>query len=70
MSPADSNKLREQILTHLRHLRGAGIEWLPVAPPLLAVPRETSSGASERAASADSMFDIADETRASDGLPL
>jgi uracil-DNA glycosylase family 4 len=29
----DADSLRQQLLTHLRCLRGAGVEWLPLGPP-------------------------------------
>jgi uracil-DNA glycosylase family 4 len=32
--PQSSDDLRRQILTQLRHWRGAGVEWIPAAPPL------------------------------------
>src|ERR1043166_4597182 len=69
MSPSDSVNWREQILTHLRHLRGAGIDWLPAAPPLKIAPRETAERASEPTP-AGSIFDIADESSPRDELTL
>ncbi|MSQ93324.1 MAG: uracil-DNA glycosylase [Gemmataceae bacterium] len=30
----DADTLRRQLLTHLRHARSAGVEWLPVGTPL------------------------------------
>jgi uracil-DNA glycosylase len=34
----DNDFLHRQLLTHLRHLRSAGVEWLPMGPPLNVVP--------------------------------
>jgi uracil-DNA glycosylase len=35
---SDGVYLHRQLLTHLRHLRSAGVEWLPMGPPLNVVP--------------------------------
>src|ERR1700721_269789 len=36
--PIDSDYLNRQLLPQLRHLRSAGVEWLPMGPPLNIVP--------------------------------
>ena len=50
----DTNEMRRQLLTHLRHLRSAGVEWLPPGEPLdfaAAAPAETSNAAAPQEAS-------------------
>ncbi len=34
----DADSLRRQMTAHLRQLRGAGVEWLPIGTPLESVP--------------------------------
>jgi DNA polymerase len=69
MTPSES--IRQQLLEHLRHLRGAGVEWLPTAPPFeVAMPAASTAASAPAALSDASMFDIADETIAGPELSL
>jgi len=59
--------LRRQILAHLWHLRGAGVDWLPTGPPLqrMATPAPREMPVASQAGRETSAFDIAVETPAS-----
>jgi len=58
--------LRRQIMAHLRHLRGAGVDWLPVAPPLECTATSTAQEilVASPTGPVTSAFDIAVETPA------
>jgi uracil-DNA glycosylase len=60
MNDLTVNELRQQLLTRLRHLRGAGVDWLPNAPPLEAAAPLPSEAAPTDA----SAFDIVAEAPA------
>lgn len=65
----DQPDVRQQLLTHLKHLRSAGVDWLPFGPPL----ELTASAATPGTPSADTApaaFDIADEASAANNLPI
>src|SRR4029078_2187995 len=54
--------LRRHLLTHLRQLRAAGVEWLPPAPAIDILPPKASPAPLVSTMSADvSAFDIAAE---------
>jgi DNA polymerase len=60
----DVDALRRQLLIHLRQWRGAGIDWVPQGPPLLAAvpPAEEPADVLPQAANVqESAFDIASE---------
>jgi uracil-DNA glycosylase family 4 len=71
-SSPDADSLRQQILTHLRHLRGAGVDWLPLGPPLdVAVstsPQETQ--VTPLPGKVATAFDIVEENLAGAGSDL
>lgn len=66
MNPLDPDLIRRQLLTHLRQLRGAGVEWLPAAPSIEATVPATPSPVAH-----PSNFEIADDNQESGSdLPL
>src|SRR5579862_563046 len=69
MNPSEFDLARQQVLAHLRYLRGAGIEWLPTAPPLQ-VAAPVAPQQPQPAVAETSMFDIAPETLAGSDLSL
>lgn len=58
---------RRQILAHLRHWRGAGVDWLPLGPPLERSPTRAPQevAAASPTGRETSAFDIAVDTPAS-----
>ena len=61
--PESEETLRRQLLERLRQLRGAGVDWLPLGPPLeIHTPQTTSADASA--------FEIAPEQSAGSGMTL
>lgn len=63
--PIDGDALRRQLLTHLRHLRSAGIEWLPPPPPSETPPPLAATPVATTSAPQISAFDIAADDLAS-----
>jgi uracil-DNA glycosylase family 4 len=65
-SPENADSLRQQLLAHLRRFRGAGVDWLPLGPPLEraapSAPQEML--ATPQAGPSASAFDIAPENPA------
>jgi uracil-DNA glycosylase len=60
MNDCTSDDLRQQLLTRLKHLRAAGVDWLPNAPPL-----EVAAPPQEATPAETSAFDIVAEPPAS-----
>src|SRR5260370_30584904 len=66
-SSENTDCLRRQILAHVRHLAGVGVDWLPRGPPLerMATPAPREMPVASQAGRETSAFDIAVETAAS-----
>ena len=39
----DTERMRQQLLAHLRQLRGAGVEWLPRGKPIDLTPQPVAA---------------------------
>ncbi len=64
--------MRQQLLAHLRQLRGAGVNWLPTAPAigLIASAAQPQASAPVCATPQASMFDLDEEKSADVGIDL
>ena len=64
--PIDKDTLRQQLLAHARQLRSAGVEWLPLGPPLEVAP----AAVTPQIEAATSGLELAEEVSAAESMSL